>query len=132
MIIKGLSCAEDEKIAAEIGAAGVVVSNHGGRQLDQAPTPIDVLPDIVDAVGDRVEVLVDSGFRRGTDIIKALALGARAVLIGRPYLYGLAAGGEAGVARAIELLRAELERNMALMGLNSIADITPDCLHENR
>lgn len=132
MIIKGLSCAEDAKIAAEIGAAGVVVSNHGGRQLDQAPTPIDVLPDIVDAVGDRVEVLVDSGFRRGTDIIKALALGARAVLIGRPYLYGLAAGGEAGVARAIELLRAELERNMALMGLKSIADITPDCLHENR
>jgi L-lactate dehydrogenase (cytochrome) len=132
MIIKGLASAEDAKIAADIGAAAVVVSNHGGRQLDQAPSPIDVLPSVVDAVGDRVEVLVDSGFRRGTDVIKALALGARAVLVGRPYLYGLAAGGEAGVARSIELLRAEIERNMALMGLRSIDDITPACLHENK
>jgi L-lactate dehydrogenase (cytochrome) len=131
MIIKGLASAEDAKIAADIGAAAVVVSNHGGRQLDQAVSPIDVLPSVVDAVGDRVEVLVDSGFRRGTDVIKALALGARAVLVGRSYLFGLAAGGEAGVARALELLHAEISRNMALMGLNSIADITPACLHDN-
>jgi len=130
MIIKGLASAEDAKIAADIGAAAVVVSNHGGRQLDQAPSPLEVLPEVADAVGDRLEVLVDSGFRRGTDVIKALALGARAVLVGRPYLYGLAAGGEAGVARAIELLQAEIARNMALMGLKSISDITPACLRK--
>lgn len=130
MIIKGLASAEDAKIAADIGAAAVVVSNHGGRQLDHAVSPIDILPEVVNAVGDRVEVLVDSGFRRGTDIIKALALGARAVLVGRPYLYGLAAGGEAGVARALELLHAEISRNMALMGLKSIEDITPACLRQ--
>ena len=130
MIIKGLASAEDAKIAADIGASAVVVSNHGGRQLDQAPSPVDVLPEVVDAVGDRLEVLVDSGFRRGTDVIKALALGARAVLVGRPYLYGLGAGGEAGVARAIELLQAEIARSMALMGLKSIDDITPACLRK--
>ena len=128
MIIKGLASAEDAKIAADIGAAAVVVSNHGGRQLDQAPSPLEILPEVADAVGDRLEVLVDSGFRRGTDVIKALALGARAVLVGRPYLYGLAAGGEAGVARAIELLQSEIARDMALMGLKSIEDITPACL----
>ena len=86
------------------------------------------LPEVVDAVGDRVEVLVDSGFRRGTDIIKALALGARGVLIGKAYLYGLGAGGEAGVARVIEILKGELERNMTLMGLRSIDEITSDCV----
>jgi isopentenyl diphosphate isomerase/L-lactate dehydrogenase-like FMN-dependent dehydrogenase len=86
------------------------------------------LPEIVDAVGDRLEVLVDSGFRRGTDIIKALALGARGILIGKAYLYGLAAGGEAGVTRVIEILKTELERNMMLMGLPSIADISSDCV----
>ncbi|MFK8030148.1 MAG: alpha-hydroxy acid oxidase [Gammaproteobacteria bacterium] len=130
MIIKGLTSAEDAKIAADIGAAAVVVSNHGGRQLDQAPSPLEVLPEVVDAVGDRLEVLIDSGFRRGTDVIKALALGARAVLVGRPYLYGLAAGGEAGVARALELLQTEIARDMALMGLKSIDDITSACLRK--
>lgn len=127
-VIKGITSVEDAKIAASIGATGIVISNHGGRQLDHAPTPLEVLPEIVDAVGDRLEVLVDSGFRRGTDIIKALALGAKGVLIGKAYLYGLGAGGEAGVQRVIEILRSELERNMMLMGLQSIDDITPDCI----
>ncbi|MFK7888512.1 MAG: alpha-hydroxy acid oxidase [Gammaproteobacteria bacterium] len=130
MIIKGLTSSEDARIAADIGASAVVVSNHGGRQLDHAVSPLEILPEIVDAVGDRLEVLVDSGFRRGTDVIKALALGARAVLIGRPYLYGLAAGGEAGVARALELLQGEIARDMALMGLNSISDISTQCLRK--
>jgi L-lactate dehydrogenase (cytochrome) len=127
-VIKGITSVEDAKIAASIGATGIVISNHGGRQLDHAPTPLEVLPEIVDAVGDRLEVLVDSGFRRGTDIIKALALGAKGVLIGKAYLYGLGAGGEAGVQRVIEILRSELERNMMLMGLQSIDDIKPDCI----
>lgn len=127
-IIKGLTSADDARIAADIGASAVVVSNHGGRQLDQAPSSLEVLPEIVAAVGDRLEVFVDSGFRRGTDVIKALALGARAVLIGRPYLYGLSAGGQAGVARALELLQAEIIRDMKLMGLCKLTEITPECL----
>ena len=127
-VIKGITSARDALRAAEIGASGVVVSNHGGRQLDHAPPAIEVLPEIIDAVGDRVEVLVDSGFQRGTQMIKALALGAKACLIGKAYLYGLAAGGEAGVARCIEILRGELVRDMTLMGLRSIDQITADCL----
>ena len=127
-VIKGITTVADARLAADIGATGIVVSNHGGRQLDHAPTTLEVLPEIVDAVGGRVEVLADSGFRRGTDIIKALALGARGVLIGKAYLYGLSAGGEAGVARVIEILKGELERNMTLMGLRSIDEITSDCV----
>lgn len=127
-VIKGITSVADAREAARIGATGIVVSNHGGRQLDHAPTPLEVLPEIVDAVGDRLEVLVDSGFRRGTDIIKALALGAKGVLIGKTYLYGLGAGGEAGVSRVIEILRSELERNMTLMGVRSIAEISSDCV----
>ncbi|MFK7957555.1 MAG: alpha-hydroxy acid oxidase [Lysobacterales bacterium] len=127
-VIKGVTSVEDAKLAAEIGATGLVVSNHGGRQLDHAPTTLEVLPDILDAVGDQLEVLVDSGYRRGTDIIKALALGAKGVLLGKAYLYGLAAGGEAGVSRTIDLLRSEIERDMRLMGLNTISDITEDCI----
>ncbi|MGI9233800.1 MAG: alpha-hydroxy acid oxidase [Woeseiaceae bacterium] len=127
-VIKGIISVKDAKKAAAIGATGIVVSNHGGRQLDHAPTTLEVLPEIVEAVGDRVEVLVDSGYRRGTDIIKALALGARGVLLGKAYLYGLGAGGEAGVSRVIEILKSELERNMMLMGLNSISDISSDCV----
>ena len=126
--IKGITSVEDARTALSIGASAIVVSNHGGRQLDHAPTPLEVLPEIVDAVGDQLEVLVDSGFRRGSDIIKALALGARGVLIGKAYLYGLGAGGEPGVARAIEILRSEIERNMMLMGLRSIADISNKCV----
>lgn len=127
-IVKGITHVEDARLAADIGAAGISLSSHGGRQLDHAPSPVEVLQDVVDAVGDRLEVFIDSGFRRGTDIIKALALGARACLIGRPYLYGLAASGEAGVARALEIFRTELERDMALMGITRIAGITQDCV----
>lgn len=127
-VIKGITSVEDARMASDIGATGIVVSNHGGRQLDHAPTTIEVLPEIVDAVGHQLEVLVDSGYRRGTDIIKALALGAKGILLGKAYLYGLGAGGEAGVSRVIEILRSELERNMMLMGLQSIGDITSDCV----
>ena len=127
-VIKGITSVDDARLAAEIGATGIVVSNHGGRQLDHAPVTLEVLPEIVDAVGDRLEVLADSGFRRGTDIIKALALGAKGVLIGKAYLYGLGAGGEAGVGRVIEILTSELKRDMTLMGLTAIDEITSDCV----
>jgi L-lactate dehydrogenase (cytochrome) len=129
-IIKGVTNATDARKAVDIGASAIVVSNHGGRQLDHAPSTLEVLPEVVEAVADQLEVFADSGFRRGTDVIKALALGARAVLIGRPYLYGLAAGGQSGVARALQILESELNRDMKLMGLTSIDAITPECLRK--
>ncbi len=125
-LIKGIVNAEDAKRAVEIGASGIIVSNHGGRQLDYMPPTIEVLPEIVKAVAGRAEILLDSGVRRGTDVVKALALGASAVMIGRPYLYALAAGGEAGVDRMFELLRAEIMRDMALLGCTKISDLTSD------
>lgn len=128
-IIKGIVNPEDAKRAVEIGASGIIVSNHGGRQLDFMPPTIEVLPQIVKAVAGRAEILLDSGVRRGTDVIKALALGATAVMIGRPYLYALAAGGEAGVDRMFELLRAELMRDMALLGCTKISDLTPEYIY---
>ncbi len=125
-LIKGIVSAEDAKRAVEIGASGIIVSNHGGRQLDYAPSTIEVLPEIVKAVAGRAEILLDSGVRRGTDVIKALALGATAVMIGRPYLYALAAGGEAGVDRMFELLKSEITRDMALLGCTKISDLTSE------
>jgi len=122
-ILKGIQCVEDARRAVEIGATGIVLSNHGGRQLDGAPSAMDLLPAVVDAVGPDVEVLIDGGVRRGADVIKAIALGAKACLIGRPYLYGLAAGGQAGVERSLQLLRSEMERVMKLIGCPSIADL---------
>jgi isopentenyl diphosphate isomerase/L-lactate dehydrogenase-like FMN-dependent dehydrogenase len=119
-----LLTAEDARLACEHGAAAVVVSNHGGRQLDGVAAPIDVLEEVVEAVDGRAEVLLDGGVRRGTDIVKALALGARAVLIGRAMLWGLAVDGEAGVRHVLELLRAEVELALALLGCCSPADIT--------
>jgi len=101
----------------------VIVSNHGGRQLDGAPATARVLPEVVDAVGDRTEVLVDGGVRRGGDVVKALALGARAVLIGRPYLYGLAVDGQAGVEQVLEALRTEMTRSMRLLGCASVTEL---------
>lgn len=115
-LIKGLLAADDARIAVDNGASGVILSNHGGRQLDHSAAPIDVLPEVVDALGGRAEILVDGGVRRGTDVVKALALGATACMIGRPYLYGLAAGGQDGVTRAVDLLRNEIRRALMLLG----------------
>ena len=118
--VKGVLDAEDAARAASLGARGIVVSNHGGRQLDHSPASLDALPAVVEAVAGRAEVILDGGVRRGTDVAKALALGARACAIGRAYLYGIGAGGEQGVDRALELLRAELRRALALLGCASV------------
>jgi len=127
-LLKGVLRADDAKRAAEAGFDGVIVSNHGGRQLDQVPAPIEVLADIVAAVDGRAEVILDGGLRRGTDVLKALALGAKACMTGRPFLYGLAAGGAAGVERAFEIFAVELRRDMMLAGCPTIADVGPDLL----
>ena len=121
IIIKGVLTGDDARRAVDEGAAAVVVSNHGGRQLDSVPASLKALPEIVAAVDGQTVVLMDGGIRRGSDIVKAICLGAQAVLIGRAYAYGLAAGGEAGVARAIAILRADLERTLKLLGCTSIA-----------
>jgi len=123
LVAKGILTVEDARRAADAGADGIVVSNHGGRQLDRAPATLSVLPRIVAAVGGDVEVLVDGGIRRGSDVAVALAAGARAVLIGRPYVYGLAAGDVAGAARVVEILVAELARTLVLLGAESLDDL---------
>lgn len=123
VIVKGALSAEDGRLAVSCGADGVIVSNHGGRNLDRVPATIDALPRVVEAVAGRIPVMLDSGIRRGTDVLMALALGAKAVFIGRPYIYGLALGGARGVERVISILRDELERAMALTGRRSIAEI---------
>ena len=128
LIIKGILDAEDAKTAVKLGADAVVVSNHGGRQLDGAPSSISALPAIAQAVGSDIEVLFDGGIRTGADMLRALALGARACLIGRAYVYGLGAGGRAGVAKAIEILQKELSVAMALTGTIRVADIGPQVL----
>lgn len=124
--IKGISTATDAKKCLEIGADAVWISNHGGRQLDTSRATIDTLPAIADAVAGRAEIILDGGIRRGTDIIKALALGATSVAIGRAYLYGLAAGGQKGVEKALSILETELRRNMALIGANNITKLTKE------
>jgi len=123
LILKGILDVEDARIAAKSGAAAIVVSNHGGRQLDGTSSSISMLPPIAEAVGSELEVLFDGGIRSGQDLMRAIALGARACLSGRAYIYGLGAGGQAGVARAIEIIRNELDISMALTGVNSIAEI---------
>ena len=123
LLLKGVLSAEDALRAVEHGIDGIVVSNHGGRQLDHAPAAIEVLPEIAEAVGGRAEVLLDGGIRRGSDVLKAIALGARAVMAGRPYLYGLAVEGEAGVARALGILKSELDRAMALVGARRLDEV---------
>jgi L-lactate dehydrogenase (cytochrome) len=123
IVVKGVHTGDDGRRAADAGASAVVVSNHGGRQLDGVAASVRALPDVVAAVGGSVEVLMDGGIRRGSDIVKALCLGARAVLIGRAYAYGLAADGGAGVTRAIEILRTDLIRTLALLGCPSIAEL---------
>lgn len=128
LLVKGILTAEDALRAAENGADGIFVSNHGGRQLDGARSPIDALPEIVAAVGNRLAIMVDSGFRRGSDIVKALALGADMVFVGRPVLYGAAAGGEAGIARALEILKTEVDRVMALVGCPTVDQLNREYL----
>jgi L-lactate dehydrogenase (cytochrome) len=123
IVVKGILTADDARRAVTEGAAAVVVSNHGGRQLDGVPAAIKALPEVVSAVGGQAEVLMDGGIRRGSDIVKAICLGARAVLVGRAYAYGLAAAGAPGVARALEILRAGVERTMRLLGCGTVADL---------
>jgi L-lactate dehydrogenase (cytochrome) len=128
LILKGILDEEDARTAAKLGADAVVVSNHGGRQLDGAPSSISALPKIAEAIAAQTELMFDGGIRTGADIMRALALGAHSCLIGRAYIYGLGAGGQAGVARAIEILKNELSVTMALTGVNRIADIGPQVL----
>jgi isopentenyl diphosphate isomerase/L-lactate dehydrogenase-like FMN-dependent dehydrogenase len=123
VLVKGIHTAEDARLACEHGAAGVVVSNHGGRQLDTVAATLDILPEVVDAVGGRLEVLMDGGIRRGTDVLKALGLGARAVLAGRAPLWGLAVDGEAGARDVLELLREEIELGLTLLGCTRPEDV---------
>ncbi len=123
LVVKGIQTTDDALRVADRGADGVVLSNHGGRQLDRAPTPLELLPEVRRVLEDRVELLIDTGIMTGADVVAALALGADAVLVGRAYLYGLMAGGERGVARAIEILRTELVRTMQLMGAPAVADL---------
>lgn len=128
LIIKGILHESDARRAAAIGADGIIVSNHGGRQLDGAAAPLAVLPRIADAVGTSTVVMMDSGIRRGADVLKALALGARFVFAGRPFMYAASVGSEEGVRHAITLLREEIDRNMAMLGTCAVGDVTPDCL----
>jgi 4-hydroxymandelate oxidase len=131
VLLKGILHPDDAELAIQAGAAGIVVSNHGARNLDTVPPTIEVLPRIVDRVAGRIPVLVDGGIRRGTDVLKALALGATAVLIGRPYIYGLAVAGAAGVTAVVEILRRELEQAMALTGRSSIAALDRSAIFES-
>jgi L-lactate dehydrogenase (cytochrome) len=128
LILKGILDVEDAKTALQTGASAIIVSNHGGRQLDGAPSSISALPKIAGAVGSEIEVMFDGGIRTGQDLMRALALGARSCMIGRSYVYGLGAGGQAGVAKAIEILRSELDVTMALTGVKSIKEIGPQVL----
>jgi L-lactate dehydrogenase (cytochrome) len=132
LILKGVLDVEDARSAAKSGAAALVVSNHGGRQLDGAPSTISALPKIVDAVGSDIEVMFDGGIRSGQDVLRALALGARSCMLGRAYIYGLGAAGQAGVAKAIDLIRQELDVTMALTGTRRVAEIDSRVLLDSR
>lgn len=132
LLVKGVLTGADAVAAREVGADAVVVSNHGGRALDGAPSTLSVLPEIVDAVGTTTEVLIDGGIRRAGCVVKALSLGARAVFIGRPWVYGLAAAGQPGVERILEIFRAELVRTLKLMGCPDVSALNPDWLQPMR
>ena len=127
-LVKGIVRADDAQRAVSTGATGIIISNHGGRQLDHAIAPVAALPAIAEAIGESTQIILDGGIRRGSDIIKALALGADACMIGRPYLFGLAAGGQEGVQRAIDILKSELQRSMRLLGCNDIRQLNPGLL----
>ena len=126
LVVKGITTVEDARAVVDAGADALVVSNHGGRQLDRAPTPLERLPGVVDAVGDRAEVYVDGGILSGSDVVAAVALGARAALVGRAYLYGLMAGGERGVQKVAEILAREVAATLALMGVSRVVDLRPE------
>jgi isopentenyl diphosphate isomerase/L-lactate dehydrogenase-like FMN-dependent dehydrogenase len=126
MVIKGILNADDARRAIDYGINGIIVSNHGGRQLDGQPATIEVLPEIIASVDDRAEVFIDSGIRRGTDVVKAIAMGARACFVGRPYLFSLAIGGEEGVLRMLEVLKDEIDRTLALLGCRSLSDLNSE------
>ena len=128
LLVKGILNADDARRAVELGCEGIVLSNHGGRQLDSCVSPLEVLPEVVDAVGERCTIMVDSGFRRGADVVKAVALGASAVMVGAATLYGLAAGGQAGARHAIDILASEIDRVLGQLGCNSLADVGPHLL----
>jgi (S)-mandelate dehydrogenase len=128
LIIKGIMHVDDAKLAAAYGMDGIVVSNHGGRSMDSAPSTLEVLPGIAAAVGDRTTILVDSGIRRGSDIVKCLALGAKGVLTGRATLYGVGAGGEPGAVKALDILKSEMRRTMAYVGCQRVDQLTPDVI----
>ena len=130
--IKGILTIDDARRARETGVSALILSNHGGRQLDHAPSPVSVLPEVVDALGGEVEIILDGGIRRGTDVLKALCLGASAVMVGRACLFGLGAGGEAGVQRALNLLSNEVRRNMALLGCPSVQQLDSRYVREIR
>jgi len=125
LLLKGILGVADAERAAALNVDGIVISNHGGRQLDHCVAPIDVLEEIVAAVGTRLAILIDSGFRRGTDVIKALSLGAQGVMVGRATLYGLIAGGQAGVERALTIMTTEIDRVLGQLGCNSLAELNP-------
>ena len=129
LVLKGILDGADAGRGIQAGAAGIVVSNHGGRNLDTAVAAIDALPEVVEHVGGRVPVLVDGGIRRGTDVLKALALGAAAVLIGRPYCYGLGVAGSEGVRRVVEILRTEVEAAMMLTGISRLSEVDRSLLY---
>ncbi len=132
IILKGITDPEDARIAVRTGASAIVVSNHGGRQLDGAPSAISMLPQVAEAVGSDIEIIFDSGIRSGQDVLRALALGARSCLLGRAYLYGLGAGGQPGAARAIEIIRQELDTSMALTGITSVREAGPHLIATGR
>jgi L-lactate dehydrogenase (cytochrome) len=132
LVIKGIQTVADARIAADAGIEAVALSNHGGRQLDDAPAPLDLVAPVADAVGDRTEIICDGGVRRGSDIVKALALGARACMAGRAYLYGLGAAGERGVDHVLSQLGADVRRTMALLGVASVGALSRDHVDPRR
>jgi L-lactate dehydrogenase (cytochrome) len=127
-LLKGIQTVADAELAADAGVEAIALSNHGGRQLDGAQATVSLVAPVTDAVGDRVEVICDGGVRRGSDVVKAVALGARACMIGRAYLYGLGAGGERGVDRSLELLDGEIRRTMAFLGAPTVADVSAEMI----
>jgi L-lactate dehydrogenase (cytochrome) len=128
VVLKGIQSVADARLAADAGVDAVALSNHGGRQLDGAPAILELVAPVADAVGDRVEIICDGGVRRGSDIVKAVALGARACMAGRAFMYGLGAGGERGVDKVISLLEGDMQRTMALTGHRRVADLGPELI----